>query len=296
VVLKWLLRRPPVTRLITADISDIATNLQKYDSELVARTGYSLSGIACCAAEIDEAQIKNLLPSIRVAVIPISSGEGIISGFGEAVLSILLHLGVDAFVTRTTDVAGIAESFEKKADIVMLADDERFVALHIRSRSIADNAVCTGNAFATGLSLMAGSLRGREVLVIGCGPVGRSATLTLNRMGARVSVYDVQAEPVRQWAKIIGQDPDSKIQIVKTLEPALQRHRLIIDASPTRHIIQAHHVTPDTYISAPGFPCGLDAEAQARSFSRLLHDPLQLGVATMLVSAVKCHIEHQLKI
>ena len=45
----------------------------------------------------------------------------------------------------------------------MLADDERFVALHIRSRSIADNAVCTGKAFATGLSLMAGGLKGREV-------------------------------------------------------------------------------------------------------------------------------------
>ena len=164
-----------MTRLIAADISDIAANLKNYDRELIARTGYSLSGIACRAAEIDEAQIKNLLPKILVGVIPISSGEGIIGGFGDAVLSILLHMGAKAFVTRTTDVAGIAESFEKNADILLLADDERFVALHIRSRSIADNAVCTGQAFATGLGLMAGSLKGREVLVIGCGPVGRGA-------------------------------------------------------------------------------------------------------------------------
>ena len=281
-----------MTRLISADISDIAANLQNYDGELIARTGYSLSGIACCAAEIDEAQIKNLLPSIRVGVIPISSGEGIISGFGEAVLSILLHLGADAFVTRTKDVAAIAESFEKKADIVMLADDERFVALHIRSRSITDNAVCTGNAFATGLSLMAGGLRERAVLVIGCGPVGRSSALTLIHMGARVTVYDVQVEMAMQWAKIIGQDTDSKIQIVKTLESALRDHRLIIDASPARNIIHADHITPDTYISAPGFPCGWDAEAQARLSDRYLHDPLQLGVATMLVGAAKYHIEH----
>ncbi|MGD9133749.1 MAG: 3-methylornithyl-N6-L-lysine dehydrogenase PylD [Desulfobacterales bacterium] len=282
-----------MTRLIAADISDIAANLQNYDRELVARTGYSLSGIACCAAEIEEKQIKNLLPSIRVGVIPVSSGEGIISGFGEAVLSILLHLGADAFITQLTDVAGIAESFEKKADIAMLADDERFVALHMRSRSIADNAVCTGNAFATGLSLMAGSLKGREVLVIGCGPVGRSAALTLIRMGSRVSVYDVQVEPLMQWIKMIGHNTGSKIQIVKALESALQRQRFIIDASPARNIIHAHHITPDTYISAPGFPCGLDAAAQARLSDRFLQDPLQLGVATMLVSAVKCHIEHQ---
>jgi pyrrolysine biosynthesis protein PylD len=282
-----------LTRLITTDISDIAANLKNYDRELIARTGYSLSGIACRAAEIDEAQIKNLLPKILVGVIPISSGEGIIGGFGDAVLSILLHMGAKAFVTRTTDVAGIAESFEKNADILLLADDERFVALHIRSRSIADNAVCTGQAFATGLGLMAGSLKGREVLVIGCGPVGRSATQTLICMGARVSVYDVQAEPLMEWVKTIGQNTDSKIQIIKTLEPALQRHQLILDASPAANLIHAHHITPDTYISAPGFPCGLDAEAQARLSGRFLQDPLQLSVATMLVGAAKYHIERQ---
>jgi hypothetical protein len=96
-----------------------------------------------------------------------------------------------------------------------------------------------------------------------------------------------------KWIKTIGQATDSQIQIVKTLEPALQDHRFIIDASPAGNIIQAHHIRPDTYISAPGFPCGLDAGAQARLSDRFLQDPLQLGVATMLVSAMKCHIELQ---
>jgi pyrrolysine biosynthesis protein PylD len=140
---------------------------------------------------------------------------------------------------------------------------------------------------------MAGSLKGREVLVIGCGPVGRSSAQALIRMGARVSVYDVQVETAMEWVKMIGQETDSKIQIVKTLEPALQGHRFIIDASPARNIIHAHHITPDTYISAPGFPCGWDAEAQARLSDRFLQDPLQLGVATMLVSALKYQIELQ---
>jgi pyrrolysine biosynthesis protein PylD len=282
-----------VARLITTDISDIAANLKNYDAELIARTGYSLSGIACRAAEVDEAQIRNLLPKIRVGVIPISSGAGIISGFGDAVLSILLHMGAKTFVSRATDIAGIAESFEKKADVVMLADDERFVALHIRSRSIADNSVCTGKAFATGLSLMVGGLNGCEVLVIGCGPVGRSATETLIHMGSLVSVYDVNTESLSEWVKTLGQAANAKIQIVKTLDPALQRHQFIIDASPAENIIHAHHITPDTYVSAPGFPCGLDTEAQVRLAKRLIQDPLQLGVATMLVSAAKYHIEPQ---
>lgn len=282
-----------MTRLRCADIIHIAENLDNYDMELVARTGYSLRDIACRAAEIDEAQIRNLLPEIRVGIIPISSGKGIISGFSDSVLNILLHMGANAFVTRTTDVAGIAESFEEKADIVMLADDERFVALHIRSRSIADNAVCTGKAFATGLRLMAGSLKGREVLVIGCGPVGRSATETLIRMGSRVSVYDIHIELIGEWIETLDQATDQKIQIIKALEPALQRHQLIVDASPAGNIIHGHHITPQTYVSAPGFPCGLDAEAQAKLSKRLLQDPLELGVATMLVSATKYHIEPQ---
>ena len=282
-----------MTRLRCADIIHIAENLNNYDMELVARTGYSLSNIACRAAEIDEAQIRNLLPEIRMGVIPISSGEGIISGFSDSVLNILLHMGANAFVTRATDVAGIAESFEKKADIVMLADDERFVALHIRSRSIADNAVCTGKAFATGLSLMAGGLKGREVLVIGCGPVGRSASETLIRMGSRVSVFDIHIEPLMEWVETLGQATDQKIQIVKALDPALQQHQFIIDASPAVSIIHGHHITSQTYVSAPGFPCGLDAEAQEKLSNRLLQDPLELGVATMLVSVAKYHIERQ---
>ena len=281
-----------MTRLITADISDIAANLKNYDAELVARTGHSLCGIACRAAEIGEAQIRNLLPEIRAGVIPISSGKGIIHGFGDAVLGILLHMGAKAFVTRASDVAGFVESFEKNADIVMLADDERFVALHIGSRSIADNAVCTGKAFAAGLNLMAGGLEGSEVLVIGCGPVGRSATEILIGMGSQVSIYDVHVEPSREWIKTLGQGADRKIQILDTLEPALQRHQFIIDASPAENIIHAHHITPDTYVSAPGMPSGLDPEAETAISNRYLHDPLQLGVATMLVDAAKYHLEH----
>ncbi len=282
-----------MTRLTTADISDITANLKNYDAELVARTGHSLSGIACRATDIDEAQIKNMLPNIRVGVIPFSGGRGIISGFSDAVLNILLHMGCDAFVTQTPDVTGITEAFEKKADVIMLADDERFVALHIRSHQIADNAVCTGQVYATGLDLMAGGLNGRAVLVIGCGPVGASATESLIRMGVGVSVYDVHEEPAKKLAEKIRHTFDKKIQFVKTLDSALDRHKFILDASPASNIIHTQHIKPDTYVSAPGMPLGLDDEANIAISNRCLHDPLQLGVATMLVVAAKYHCEHQ---
>lgn len=281
-----------MTRLVTADISDIAANLKDYDKELVARTGCSLSGIACRAAGIDEVRIKNVLPDLRVAVVPVSSGHGIIGGFCDAVLSILTHMGAKAFVTPTPDVSGINEAFLKKADVMMLADDERFVALHLQSRQIADNAVCTGHVYATGLDLMAGGLKGNEVLVIGCGPVGTGATESLIGMGADVSIYDIDIDSSSTLAAAIGQAFETKIEIVKTLDSALLRHKYILDASPASNIVHAQHITPDTYVSAPGMPCGLDHEAHTAISDRMLHDPLQLGVATMLVSAAKYHYEY----
>lgn len=282
-----------MTRLQSADVVSIAANLENYDRELIASTGYSLSGIACRAAGIDEGRIKNILPDLRVAVVPISSGQGIIGGFCDAVLSILAHMGANAFVTQTPDVSGINEAFEKKADVMMLADDERFVALHIQSRQIADNSVCTGQAYATGLHQMTGSLKGKSVLVIGCGPVGGSAIESLIGVGANVSIYDIDIDSANALATAIGQAFDTKIEIVKTLHSALLRHTYILDASPARDIIQAQHIGPDTYVSAPGIPCGLDDEAKTAISNRMLHDPLQLGVATMLISAARRHCVHR---
>ncbi len=278
-----------MTRLQNADIVNIAANLENYDRELIARTGCSLSGIARRAVGIDEGCIKNMLPGLQVAVVPISSGQGILGGFCDAVLSILAHMGANVFVTPTPDVSGIIEAFEKQADVMMLADDERFVALHIQSRQIADNAVCTGQAYATGLRLMTGDLKGKPVLVIGCGLVGGSAAESLVRMGARVSVYDVNGEAAKNLVKGIRHTLETHIQLVDTLDTALVRHKLILDASPASSIIHAQHIGPDTLVSAPGMPCGLDDEAKTAIANRMLHDPLQLGVATMLVSAAKYH-------
>jgi pyrrolysine biosynthesis protein PylD len=279
-----------VTRLKTDDIINIAAGMADYDAELAAKTGFSLMGIACSAAGIREDEIKPVLDDVLVGVIPISSGEGIIGGFCDAVKAIVSHLGCRAFITQAADVAGLVEAFEKNADIMMLSDDDRFVALHA-SRHIIDNAVATGEGFATGLNLMAGGLKGLDVLVIGCGPVGFSATESLVRMGARVSVYDINQHRSNDVAESIGQRLNSKIRSLSDLDTALIDARFIVDATPAANIIKAHHITPETYISAPGVPIGLTAEAYSKMIDRILHDPLQIGVATMLVYALKIHID-----
>jgi pyrrolysine biosynthesis protein PylD len=279
-----------VTRLATDDVKSISAELSEYDAELTAKTGYSLRGVACLAVGVQEVEIKNSLKNALIGVIPITTGEGVIAGFCDAVAGIVSHLGCKTFITQAADVAGLAEAFDKKTDIIMLADDHRFIALHTASRQMVENAVATGKGFVVGLGLMAGDLKKKNVLVIGCGPVGRSATAELVAMKARVSVYDINSTRSIDLAEAIKQSSNVTIQIIKDLDQALKSHKFIIDASPAIDIIPARYITPDTYISAPGVPIGLDQEARLKIGNRWLHDPLQIGVATMTMLALKFHI------
>ncbi len=279
-----------MTRLATDDVKSIPAELADYDSELTAKTGYSLRGVACLAAGVQEEEIKDSLKNALIGVIPISGGEGVIAGFCDAVAGIVSHMGCKTFITQATDVAGLAEAFEKKADIIMLADDHRFIALHAASRQLIENAAATGKGFVAGMHLMAGDLHKKNVLVIGCGPVGRSATEELVAMRANVSIYDINPARSIDLSEALKQTCNVKIQSIKDLELALKSHIFIIDASPATAIIQTRHITADTYISAPGVPLGLDQEARLKIGNRLLHDRLQIGVATMTMFALKFHI------
>ncbi len=276
-----------MTRLTTNDIQHIAAQLADYDMELIKKTGYSLRGIACRAAGVQESEFEKMSADLLAGIVPLTFGRGIIGGFCDTVASIVAHIGCATLVTQFADVAGLAEAFEKKADIIMLADDDRFVAIHPQSRQLADNAAATGRGFATGLSLMGGGLEKKNVLVIGCGPVGSAATQALVKLGSDVSIYDINLSRSDDLANRIRQLLDTKINIVKKLEQALTDHQFIVDATPAADIIPAEYITPDTYISAPGVPLGLNQEARSKVFDRLLHDPLQIGVATMTVDAMK---------
>ena len=161
-----------MTRLATDDIRSISAGLAGYESELSAKTGYSLRGIACQAADVNEEEIKDSLKNALIGVIPITGGLGIIGGFSDAVAGIVAHMGCKTFITQVPDVAGLAEAFEQKADIILLADDHRFIALQTATGLLIDNAAATGKGFVAGMHLMAGELNKRNVLVIGCGPEG----------------------------------------------------------------------------------------------------------------------------
>ncbi len=274
-----------MTRLITEDIADIAGGLDEYESRLVAGTGCTLLGLACRAVGVDESKLREIAGDVRAGVTPISWGGGIIPGFSEALKSIAAFMGFDAFVTSAPDVAGLAEAFEKEADILLMADDERFVALNRSTGRVIDNGDAAGRGFAEGLNCMAGGLKGRPVLVIGCGPVGLGATRWLIHLGAKTAVYDIVPDRRRELAREIKGAAGAEVRVVTELEPALVRFECIIDASPAADLIHERHITPDTRIAAPGMPLSLSPGALEKISDRLLHDPLQIGTAVMLAAA-----------
>lgn len=274
-----------MTRLRTDDISDIAENLEKYDTELTRKTGCTLLGVACAAVGVDESRARSASKDILVGIIPISSGQGIIEGFSYAVQSIVQHIGYNSVVTESSDVAGLAEACDIKSDVIMLSDDEYFVAIHCGSQKVVKNADATGKGFVAGLNLMARSLVNRTVLVIGCGPVGQSAVTALIGLGALPGVFDIVARRGYDLAETIERTLSVKIRVETDLNAALAKYRYIIDASPAKDIINRSDVREDTYISAPGMPIGMTAGALKKLSGRYLHDPLQIGVATMIVEA-----------
>jgi methylornithine synthase len=60
---------------------------------------------------------------------------------------------------------------------------------------------------------------------------------------------------------------------------------LIANTAPVTNLIKADMIKENTLISAPAIPLGLTRAALRRAGRNLVHDPLQLGVATMGVEA-----------
>lgn len=271
-----------MTRLSSDWISGINETIGAYDTALVQKTGLTLRRIAARAAGMSEEILCQALGSERAAIIPITAGQGVIKGFTKAVDGIIQHLGCPCFITMNSDAAGLAEGVEKGASIVFLADDDRFIAINLSQKRVIDNTEATGRSYAHALDASAGGLKGKDVLLIGSGRVGKYALHALIALGARVGVFDIEGMKAQALAERF------EIKREDNLSDALKLYTLFFDASPASDIIHPEHIKPDTIIAACGIPLGLSDEARILAEERLIHDPLQLGTATMLAMAV-CH-------
>lgn len=277
-----------MTRLKTSDICQIKSDLEQYNQALLSKTGRGLLGIACHAHGKDESQMQALIADFTILVVPVTAGEGIISDFSETVAAILRFLGFNARVSEQPDTCGVALAFESKAAALMMADDHRFVGINLNNRLVADNSQATGRVFAAALDLMARGIKGKQVLVLGCGPVGESAAMTLLSFGARVALCDIDIPRARllkqrllassQGNKAVKED----IFIEEGLD--FSPYSFILEATPCAETISDKLIGDHLFIAAPGVPVGVSTWGCRRLKERFLHDKLELGVADMSIS------------
>ena len=276
-----------MTRLSSSDIRRISPRLHSHESELRVATGRSMLGIACHGWGVDESICSELARSFSIDVIPVTAGLGIIDSFSQTVADILKHLGFRARVTEQSDISGLASAYEGGTDGIMMADDRRFIGVNLKTGRLCDNAEATGRVFAAALDLMSGGIRGREVLVVGCGMVGEAAARTLLESGAAVVLYDKASESA---ASVLGRlsfpGHNRTIRMVCDLESALADVSYVVEANPSEDTLPERLLTDHLLVSAPGVPLGVSAKGCSMLRHRLVHDQLELGVAAMGVDLV----------
>ncbi len=274
-----------MTRLKTSDISHISSRLETYNLELLARTGQTLLGVACHACDMDEKMVKSLIKSFSLHVIPITAGQGIISDFSATVCAILQFLGFNTQVSNQPDTSGIANSFESKADGIMMADDQRFVGINLKKRTVVDNSEATGRVFAAALDLMAKGINDREVLILGCGVVGEVAARTLLSFGAQVALYDIHLSAAQSLQEKLSVHPvGNKIVIEENVNIALSNYTYVLEATPSADTIPDNMINDHIVVATPGVPLGISQNGCQLLKDRLVHDKLELGVAAMAIS------------
>jgi pyrrolysine biosynthesis protein PylD len=267
-----------MTRLTPRDVDGLVADLEAFEGRLREITGLGLRGVAI--RSVAHAPVCVPLIGARLAVVPITTGEGVISGFADCVAAILTHLGCEAWVTAQPDVRGIQGAVAQGADAVFMADDHRFIALDLRHGRCIDDDPATADGYVTALEAAVGSLLSRHVLLLGLGPVGRAAARRLVSRGAAVEV--VEPDEARLRAAL---DVGLKLQPVE-LAQGLSRCDLIFDATPAGGFIDTADVTPFTVAAVPGMPSAFTAGAQAALGARHIHEPLAIGVAVMAARAL----------
>jgi len=255
-----------MTRLKEDWIEDIEKNISDCQDYLKEKTGRNFRTI-----------IQGYIwpcQTLKVAVIPVTQGQGIIGHFTESVASIIRIMDFEVFITDETDVAGIYEATCKNADVIFMADDSRFIAWNLKTGQMADNNMATAVGYVNVLEGALITLENKEVLLLGYGIVGEEIQKALMAKKACVTVYDYDLIKQKKICK-------EGIKIIKTKEE-IKAFEFVIDATNTGEWIKSGMLHDKAWYFSPGVPLSLDKAANEQIQGRIIHDYLQIGVATML--------------
>lgn len=268
-----------MTRLIADWIADMENSAAIWNDELKQLTGIDYIGIGAMVSGCSEESIYDATKCKKAAVIPVTSGQGTILSFSESVAAIVRAMGFDVFVTEGSDVNGLYEAHIKGADVVFMADDDRYIALNIRDGSIGDNNIATAAGYVEVLDQLAEGLAGKRIAVLGYGIIGQLMAEFLTEKGATVAVFDKNYLKKQE----VLRDGHQWIKDVKELK----MYKYIADGTSEGGWLSDDMMAEEVLIVAPGIPLSLTEEAQKKLKGRYVHDLLEIGTAAMMALAVE---------
>jgi pyrrolysine biosynthesis protein PylD len=266
-----------MTRLVASDISDLGRNWPRLEKELLDLTGLNMIALAAEAVGLPPQKAPELLAEKLVAVVPDTSGGGLIPGFSQAVAFIVEALGAKASITKP-DAQGLAEAKTIAADFILTSSDDEYICQNLKTQITIENGKATGQGFAQALFRMTkGNIKEQTVLIIGAGPVGSSAARHLAFLGARLIIYDLIVEKAQKLAATL---PQTRLWSAN-LGTIPTDFSLILEASTSDKIWPEDLVSQGTLISAPGMPFSFIPSTRYGLWA----EPLATGTAVMLLAA-----------
>ena len=263
-----------MTRLITEWIDDIKNNAKEKEAKLKAVAGLDYITLAAKSSGWSVSDMERATQQIKIGVVPVTSGEGVIGSFAEAVAAVTSAMGFQSFVTECCDVSGIYEAHKREADILFMADDNQYISFNLNKKKMADNNFATAAGYLTALEEAHGSMVGKEVLLLGFGVLGQEFLKRLMKKGISVTGYDIEEKRL----KAMGW---SGASILQNTEDMI-KFKIIIDATNQGSWIHQEMLHPDAWIASPGIPLSLDEDTYSIHEKRVIHDFLEIGTAAML--------------
>lgn len=263
-----------MTRLITEWIEDIQNSVKAKEAILKEKTGLDYVTLAAKSSGWSVTDIERAAQQIKIGVVPVTCGEGVIGSFAEAVAAVTSSMGFPSFVTECYDVSGIFEAHKREADIIFMADDDRYISFNLNKKKMADNNFATAAGYMTALEEAHGTLVGKEVLLLGFGVLGQEFLKRLKKKGISVTGYDTDENRL----KAMGWSGASTLEKIEDM----QRFKIVIDATNQGSWIHQGMLHPDAWIASPGIPLSLDDDAYSFYEKRIIHDYLEIGTAAML--------------
>jgi pyrrolysine biosynthesis protein PylD len=256
--------------LTPKDLENINRQLEEANSAVCRVTGLDIQGVC-------QDFYGTLKQNEKIGIVPVTSGNGVIGNFSASLNVITQYFGFDSFVTGMSDVSGYYEAVQKGAEIILMADDNTFLAHNLKNGKIANNQPCTGIIYAE-IACRYQKTESKEVLVVGLGKVGLPGAAHFVNKGFKVYGYDADKTLLKKTVSNLG--------ILPFDLSTPKKFSTIFEATPSANTIPETVLSENCVISTPGIPCAISKELRKKYNVEVVMEPLGIGTASMLYSVL----------